>query len=400
MTVDLGSRPSAQDALPGPEDSSWRRMISRWDWQSHLLTAVLVVVAIAAALLVAALLLVATGGPPGGAFEAMVSGSIGSTSSLVTTLNHTAPILIVAVGACIAGRAALVNIGQEGQLTIGALLGTAVALRISGPSIVTIPIVLMAAAVGGGLWAGIAAVIRYARGVNEVVSTLLLNFVAFEVVSYAVNQPWLLQESRERSGQILSPQSNPIPQSMHLPTVMSGDGYILHLGIVIAFVAVGVVAVLIAKTGWGFNLRALGFNARAARRAGVSPARLGGTALVLSGAFAGLAGGVMLTGSVFRIQDGFSNNYGWEGLLVALVAGYSPLLAIPVAFLFGALRAGGGVLASAGVSPAIVGVIQALIVLAVVLPSVYVRGRYRATRRAARRAHRADETAAEVSDVV
>src|SRR5690606_20338732 len=119
------------------------------------------------------------------------------------------------------------------------------------------------------------------------------------------------------------------------------------------------------RSRWGFRLRMFGHNPRTAKRAGVNVVAMGAAALLLSGAFAGLAGGVVLSGTALRVNPGMANNYGWEGLLVALVAGFSPLVAIVAAFLFGALRAGGGVLASTGVDSSIVGVIQALIVLAV-----------------------------------
>ena len=119
----------------------------------------------------------------------------------------------------------------------------------------------------------------------------------------------------------------------------------------------------------------VGLNERAARRVGISPILIGATALIISGAFAGVAGGVLLGGTAFRVNSGFSNNYGWEGLLVGLIARSNSLHVIPFALLYGALRAGGGVLAATGVSASIVGVVQALIVLAVALPSFYMSRR-------------------------
>jgi ABC-type uncharacterized transport system permease subunit len=340
------------------------------------LFALLIAVAIACALGLAALLLQVTGSPPGAAFSAMLRGSLGSTPSIVTTLNHTAPILIVAIGAAIAGRAALVNIGQEGQFLIGATLGVVVGLELDFARGVVVPMVLLASTLGGAAWSGIAAFLRYMSKVNEVITTLLLNFLAFALVSYLVNRPNLLQEALpEGAVQAASPQSDALPAIARLPVIVSGTGYRLHAGIAIAVALALAVGFLIARTTWGFRLRMFGHNSRTARRAGVSGVLFGSGALILSGAFAGLAGGVLLTGVAFRVNPGLSNNYGWEGLLVALVAGFQPVVAIIVAFLFGSLRAGGGVLTATGVHSSIVGVVQALIVLAVMLPSLYMRRR-------------------------
>jgi general nucleoside transport system permease protein len=328
------------------------------------------------ALSVAGLLVAITGSEPTTVVRTMIEGSIGSRASIVATLNHAAPILLVAAGTVIAAKAGLLNIGQEGQIIFGGMFAVAVGLSLDLPKPLLIPMMLLAAALGGGLWAGIAAVLRFWRGVNEVIGTLLLSFVAFQAVSYAVNQPWLLQEDvAEGSGLSASPQSNALPEAAHLPTLLTGPGYRLHLGIVIAVVIALVSAFLVMRTKWGLELTVVGLNDRAARRIGLSPILIGATALTLSGAFAGVAGGVLLGGTAFRVNSGFSSNYGWEGLLVGLIARSNPLSVIPFAFLYGALRAGGGVLASTGVSASIVGVVQALIVLAVALPSYFLRRR-------------------------
>ncbi len=302
---------------------------------------------IGAALGLASLLVAVTGESPGTVFDAMTDGSIGSTAAIVSTLNHTALTLTVAIGACIAFRAGLVNIGQEGQITIGGLAGASVGLSLPFSGFFAILIILVSAAVGGALWALIPAFLRYGRGVSEVVTTLLMNFVAFQTVSYAVNHQFLLQETVPKNSPVAAqPQSNRLPDADRLPTLLNGVGYSLLITIVIAVVLALIVGFLIARSKWGLRLRMFGFDPRIARRVGVRPGAIGGGALLLSGAFAGLAGGFLLTGVVLRIQGGFSsgvygsfsNNYGWEGLLAALVARYRPVYAIAVAFFFGALR--------------------------------------------------------------
>jgi simple sugar transport system permease protein len=346
----------------------------------------LLVVCVAIALGLASALVAITGTSPATVFDAMIDGSVGSTASIVSTLNHAGLILTVAIGACIAFRAGLVNIGQEGQFTIGGLAGAAVGLSLPFEGTFAILVTLLAAAAGGALWALLPAYLRFGRGVSEVVTTLLMNFVAVQAVSLAVNRSDLLQETVPANSPIAAqPQSDALPDADRLPSLAQGVGYNLLITIVVAVVLAAIVAFLISRSSWGLRLRMLGFNPRVARRVGVHPALIGGGALLLSGGFAGLAGGFLLTGTVLRIQGGFSsgvygsfsNNYGWEGLLVALIARYRPLYAIPVALFFGALLAGGGLLSSTGVSPTIVGVVQALVVLAVTVPAVLMQVRER-----------------------
>ncbi len=343
------------------------------------LFSLLILLSLFAALGLAALLLLATGNPALSAFSDMWKGSFGSWDSVAATLNETAPLLIVALGTCIAGQAGLFNIGLEGQFMVGALGGVAIALGIHASSALVLPLVFLGAALIGGLWAGIAALLRYAAGVNEVLTTLLLNFVAIELATYVLNKSYLLQAPSVPgvSGSNLQPQTSFIPDAAHLPILRSSAGSDLQFGIVIALLLAGIVVLLVRKTIWGFKLRAVGSNPQAANRFGIRPPFVGGVALFVSGAFAGLASMVFLTGGAYRVTSGFSSDYGWEGLLVALVAGFDPLAAIPVALLYGAIRSGGGFLSVAGVSTSLTGVIQALIVIAVTLPALYMRRRQR-----------------------
>jgi general nucleoside transport system permease protein len=355
-------------------------------WMDAGLFTALVAASLLAALALASGLLAVADASPVEVFKAVVEGGLGSTPAIVTTLNHTALILLVAVGSCVAFRAGMVNIGQEGQLTIGGLAATAVALSLPFAGGWALTLTLLAGAVGGAMWGIVPAFLRFRRNVSEVVTTLLLNFVAFQAVSYAVNQPRLLQED-VRPGSVTppSPQSNRLPAGDLLPKLVEGEGYRLHIGIVIAVVLALVVAFGIWRTTLGFRLRVFGYNPHAARTLDVKPGAMGGGALLFSAAFAGLAGAVLLTGVTQRLQGGFSsgvygsfsNNFGWEGLVVALVGSFNPLSAIPVALLFGALRSGSGALSATGVSPTIVAVVQALVLLAVTVPALLMAARKR-----------------------
>jgi general nucleoside transport system permease protein len=290
----------------------------------------------------------------------------------------------VAVGTIICTKAGLFNIGQEGQLIVGAMCGAFVGLDVQGPSWIMLIATLLASAAGGAAWAGISGALRYWRGVDVVISTLLLTFVAFQLVTWAVTTPGVLQESKV-PGSVLSPESNLLPTGVQLARIGQYPDFNVGIGCFLALALAIAVQVAMTRTRWGFRVRLLGLNREVARRTGVREWRTGGGALALSGAFAGLAGGVMLTGSVFRIQSGFSNNVGFQGLLVALVSQGSALLAIPVSLFFGALRSGGGFLASTGVPRYLVDVVQALLVLAAIFPPVFlaVMRRRRARARAA-----------------
>ncbi len=334
-------------------------------WRTAGITVVCVLVACA----LAALLVAISGGSPTEVVDALVTGSVADSAGWSQTLVNAAPLLLVALGACIANRAGVFNIGQEGQLLIGAMLGCFVALRLQGPGWMVITVALVAAAAGGGAWSGISAAMYYTRGTNVVVTTLLLTFIAAQVVQFAVNSPSLLQETGIGNGPA-RPQSDAVPEYLRLASFGQYPDLTIGVGVILAVVATVVLAVLIARSRWGFRLNMLGLNPMAARHAGIRASRLGGSALVLSGAFAGLAGGVILLGTVFRLQPAISNNFGWDGLLVALVARSRPGLALPVAVLFGGLRAGSSYLAATGVPDYLVDVVQALLVLAFVVPPV------------------------------
>jgi ABC-type uncharacterized transport system permease subunit len=334
------------------------------------LTALLTVIAVIVALGLSALLILSTGGSPVSSLNALYTGSVASQNSWTTTLLYAAPLLIVAVGACISARSGAFNIGQEGQVLIGALAAVWVSLRLSLPGPLLAVLSVLAAALFGGAWAGLSAVMHRLRGVNVVVSTLLMTFVAEQIVTYAVNQQWFLQQSQIGSA-TPNPQSNQIPGSHRLASWGQYPDLSVNVSLVIALVLALVVAFALVRTRWGFRLKMLGLNPLTAKHAGVRVAALGGLALALSGAFAGAAGAVIVTTPIanYRLQDGVSSNIGWDGLLVALVARTNPIFAVPVALLFGMLRAGGNFLASTGVPSFLVDVVKSLLVIAFVAPA-------------------------------
>ena len=344
----------------------------------------LYVASVLGALVVSAVLVASTGGSAFAVFDALLDGSIRAPGAWGLTLTSMAPLLFVAIGAVAATRAGIVNIGQEGQLLVGACFGAFLAVRLPGPGWLVLVCTLVFAAVGGGLWAGIAAALKAWRNVPEVLTTLLLTFISFPLLTYGLRRRWLVGDrDTERIQHINSGEQ--IPFDTRLPDLRL-FGNRIDTAAVLAVVVAGLVTFVLGRTRLGARIDVLGLNPRAAQRFGVPQRPLAAGVLVASGCFAGVAGAVLLTGGASgdRLSFGYSGNFGWDGLLVALLARNRVLVAIPMAFVFAALRTGSSFLASTGVDRKMTDVVQALLVLALLLPPAieYLRGT-RAGRRVA-----------------
>ena len=324
-----------------------------------------------------------TGGESWPVISALLDGSVRSPGRWGETLGASAPLLLVALGTVISGRAGLINIGQEGQVLIGAAFATYFGFQFGGAASVNLFVILLFGAIGGALWAGIAALLRYWRGVPEVLTTLLLVFLAGQAVSYGLSrEALLLAPSGSRGNRNLV--SEQLAEGNRLPR-LEVFGNELPTMVFVSVLLALLVAFALAWTVWGFRIRTLGQNPNAARRAGVSGARYGGTALLIGGGFAGLAGAAMFAGGGFafgnyQLVPGFSANIGWTGLLVALVAQERALLAIPVAFIFASLRTSSSFVGSTGVEGRVTDIMEGLLTLALLIPPavIFIRGRRRA----------------------
>jgi len=330
--------------------------------------------ALAAGLAVLVIFFVLTGHDPAMALAAMWRGAFGSWFALTSgTLIRAVPIALIALGFTVAYRAGALNIGGEGQFYAGAIAATWAGLRLgSWSGALAIPVTLTAAFAAGAVWITLPAVLRRRFGVQEVISTLLLNFVAEAAVSYAVQGP--LQESQH-----IYPQSGALPASLHLPLLF---GTRLHAGALLAVTAAGVLAWVFSRTRLGFELLASGLGPRAAVVSGRIPVeRLAVGALLVSGAFAGLAGGTEVLGVSYALYPNLSPGYGFTGIAVALLARGAPLGILASAVLFGALEAGAGAMQrDAGVPAVAVYVAEAVIIVAVLLADRFaVRARREAT---------------------
>jgi ABC-type uncharacterized transport system permease subunit len=307
-----------------------------------------------AALAVAGAVVAGLGFPPGAALRALVVGSVGSGPAWTATLLKTGPLLLTGLAVALAFRCGVWNIGAEGQLLTGALAATALATRVApgAPAPILLPLVALGGAAAAAAVGALAGWLRAARGVSEVISTILLNFVAIQAVAWAVQGP--LQEA---SGAY--PQSDPLPAAARLPTLAR-----VHAGVALAFAAALGVAWLLLRTPLGFRLRAVGHSPVAARFAGISPERYGVVALALSGALAGAAGAFEVSGVTGRLYQGLSPGYGYTAIAVALLARLHPLAVVPSALFFGALEAGAGAMQrSAGIPSVATEVVQGVVIL-------------------------------------
>ena len=297
-----------------------------------------------AALLVGAVMLAALGTNPLTGYRALVTGAFGGSYALGATAVKAVPLLLVGVGICIAFRANVFNIGGEGQIAMGGLAGTATALALPGlPSPVLIPLVLIAGAAGGAIWGAIPGAFKAYFNVNEILSTIMMNLVAVQIMNYLLAGPMVDKSSGSVGG--LIPQTRLLSKHSWLPIIVPGTQ--LHLGVLFSvLVAIGVY-VLLWRTSFGFRLRAVGLSREAATYAGMPVRRTITLAMALSGATCGLAGSMLVVGSISHrmVTDGsltgFTGSAGFNGIVVALFGGLNPLWTILSAFVFAGLLVGG-----------------------------------------------------------
>ncbi len=319
-----------------------------------------IVAALAALVLLTAALLLTGGFPVGSALVALWSGSVGSWYALTSaTLVRAVPLMLAGGAVAVAFRAGVFNIGAEGQLLAGAAAATAVALALPAGGPVTTIASLAAGALAGGAWAGIAALLRARFGVLEVISTIMLNFVALHAVSFLVRGP--LQEPTR-----IYPQTPTLADGVILARI-PGAGR-LHVGLLLALALLAAGGWMFRHTAAGFRLLATGDAPSAAESAGqIDVRRTTMLAFLCSGALAGLAGAVEVLGVTYALYENISPGYGYTAIAVALLAGLDPWRVVLSATLFAGLEAGAGAMQrDANVPSTLVSVIEAVLILAVV----------------------------------
>jgi simple sugar transport system permease protein len=331
----------------------WRHRTVRWFTQSDFATSV---AAILVALLAGALLIRAAGVDVLTAYRTLWTGAFGSPQELANTLVEAAPLALIGVGVSLSFRSGLFNVGAEGQLLLGGLAAGLVGLWMPG---VAAPVVLSAMALAGmaagAAWASVASVLKVYLGANEVLTTIMLNYVAVFAVHYLLNGP-----VRDPSSPLA--QTAALPRAAVLPSILPATT--LHLGIVLAVLAAIIAQLYLSRHVWGFHLKVIGLSPDVARNAGLPVRRILLSAFAVSGALAGLAGMCQVSGVQGRMIANLSPGYGYTAIVVALLGRTSPLGALAAALFFGALTVGGASMETGvNVPSSVVTIVQYLVVL-------------------------------------
>lgn len=332
------------------------------------------------AFLAGAIIVAVTGGNPLLAYQALICGGFGlfcfggeqPALQISNTIVFVTPLIMAGIAVALPFRAGMFNIGAEGQLIMGAIAATTVGIHLGAwPAFALVPLLLIAGSLAGAAWGGIVGVLKALTGAHEVVTTIMLNFVAQWFLRFLIiGGPLQLPHGNSRS--------SPISSSAELPTLLPHDNSIIvfglpasvyraHTGLFIALAAAAFFAFLLWRTSLGYEIRAVGQSQRAARYGGISVRRTLVTTMLIAGAFAGLAGAVQIAGVDHNLTDQyFTDTTGFDAIAVALLGLNSAVGIILAAVLFGALHGGGSVMQSdAGVSGNLVYMLQALILFSI-----------------------------------
>jgi simple sugar transport system permease protein len=308
-----------------------------------------------------------------GAYQALFRGAIWNSEGknldfqirpLTETLKFAGPLIAAGLGVGLAFRAGMFNIGGRGQMIMAGAFAGWIGFKLDLPTIIHLPLAIVVGMVAGALWAGLAGLIKARTGAHEVILTIMLNYITYYLVFYALTKKGLLQAPGSDN-----PKSLPMKDTATLPKI-AGEQFSLHLGFVLALVAVAVVWWLLNRSSFGFKMRAVGINPTAARAAGIDVGRVYVVVMTIAGALVGLAGVNQVLGTVpSGVGTDVDAGIGFDAITVALLGRSRPLGILAAGILFGAFKAGGFAMqASEGITVDIVLVVQSLIVLFIAAP--------------------------------
>jgi simple sugar transport system permease protein len=322
----------------------------------QLLASIIPILAVILALLGGAVLISISAVSPVAAYLSLAHGAFGSVNNLAETLVKMSPLLLAGLGVAVAFRAKVFNIGAEGQIYMGAIGAAFVGLFLGNlPAAAGIPLALLIGFSLGAIWAGIPAVLKLRLGANEIIVTLMMNYIAIEIVHYLISGPW-------RDPTTTEPFTARVAQGTQLPVLVSATR--LHAGILIAIIAAVVLWWIMRDTILGYQLTLLGANKNAAEYAGVNTSRLILTTMLISGGLAGLAGVGEVSGLHYRMVEGLSPGYGYTAIAIALLGRERPLGVLVASFLFAALVVGADRMQRiTGVPIAVVFIIEGLVLI-------------------------------------
>ena len=290
-----------------------------------------VMVALVAGLLVSAAIIVSSGTDIKEAYGALFEGAFGSFKAVQTTLIRTTPLLFTGLATVVAFRGKIWNIGGEGQFIAGAMMTALISTQLANlPQAILVPLIIAGAMLGGAAWAGIAGYLRARFRVNEIIVTVMLNYIIQFILSYLLQGPW-----KDQSSYYI--QSIAFGESSYFPTLFNSR---LHIGLILALASAFLVYLLLWKTPLGYEIRAIGVNPVSAKYNGINVSRTIILTLIISGALAGLGGGTDIAAVQHRLRMDVAAGYGFTGILVAMMGQLHPFGAILGALFFGALTNG------------------------------------------------------------
>lgn len=332
----------------------------------------IILIAALAAVLIASVILWIIGADASATFYTICIEPLTNKLHITEVLIRTIPLCIIALGISVAYRSGIINIGAEGQMAIGILAFTGVALAFPEvPRPLLLPAALLAAVIGGGLWGFIPGILKAKLNVSELLSTVMLNYIAAQLYSLCLRTIYL--DPAEKVYGTGTPQSMRLTENVWIGR-LSGR---LHYGVFIAIALAVFIFFLMWKTTMGFKMRAAGSQDRASRYAGINVPAYITIAIMISGAFAGLAGGIEIAGVHRRAIEGVTNNYGFSGIVVALFGGLHPFGILPASFFFGLLIYGSTLAPSkVGVPANIVQVMQGIIIIVIVTAQMALSNTY------------------------
>jgi len=337
------------------------------------------VMAILAAFAIGAIMLFLLGADPGDAYKAMFEGAFGSANALAETMVKATPLLLVGLGICIAFRGNVINIGGDGQMIIGAIMATLVGVNMpESRGWIVITLALLAGFLGGAVWGAIPGILKAYFNVNEILSTIMMNAIAVQTMNFLLRGPMIDPAQAELASKI--PQTARLDDAFRLPRLVPTR---LHLGVLIAVILAFLVYILLWRTILGFRIRAVGQNPDASRYAGINVKQYIVLALLLSGAFAGLAGATQVFGVNYRMitdgsATGFTGSAGFNGIVAALFGQLHPIGTIPASIFFGALLVGANKMQRVSQVPsALIIALNGLVVVFVVSSEIWRRRRQR-----------------------
>lgn len=343
------------------------------NWRALFIELLVPLLAIFTALVIGALIIVATGASVPKAYSGLFVGAFGNARAIANTLVESTPYIFAGLAVALGFKGGMFNIGVEGQLAMGSMAAAVAGFSITGlPLVIHLPLTIIIGMLGGAAWGAIPGWLRAKTGAHEVITTIMMNYIAIRLTDYLIKGPFLDRTSS-------APRTPNIQPSSQFPYLFGADNR-LNAAFLLALVMVGVVWWLLNKTTLGFEIRTVGSNPDAAKYGGMSITKNFVLTMALSGGLAGLAGVGQVLGLEHNLKASFSAGYGFDSIAIALLARSNPIAVVPAAIFWGALRNGAGLMQlQSGISINLINIIQALVIIFVAADQI-VRWIYRIRR--------------------